>query len=92
MGRCPESPSTRRGRGSCVHVGSLWLHGPDGHDTLVYPESDHIPAGFTVLNLAVESIEDAVDEVTARGVRFERYEGLETDDRGIFHGESHSVA
>jgi hypothetical protein len=40
----------------------------------------------------VDRIEDAVDELTALGVRFERYEGFETDDRGIFHAPGHSVA
>ena len=34
------------------------------------------PATFTVLNFPVPDVEKAVDELTARGVRFERYEGL----------------
>jgi catechol 2,3-dioxygenase-like lactoylglutathione lyase family enzyme len=72
--------------------GSIWVQGPDGHDTLVYPTGEHVAARFTVLNLAVDNIEDAVDELTAHGVRFERYEGLEADDRGIFHAPGHSVA
>jgi catechol 2,3-dioxygenase-like lactoylglutathione lyase family enzyme len=72
--------------------GSIWVQGPDGHDTLIYPSHDHVPARFTVLNFGVDPIEDAVDELTSLGVQFERYEGLEADDRGIFHAPGHSVA
>jgi catechol 2,3-dioxygenase-like lactoylglutathione lyase family enzyme len=72
--------------------GPLWLHGPDGHDTLVYPKPDHVAATFTVLNFAVDNIEKAVGELAARGVQFERYEGLETDGRGVYRGEGHSTA
>ena len=72
--------------------GPLWLHDPDGHDTLVYPKPDHVPATYTVLNFAVENIEKTVDELAAGGVRLERYEGRETDNRGIYRGEGHSTA
>lgn len=41
-------------------------------------------ATFTVLNFLIEDIERAVDELTARGVRFERYDtGPKTDAKGI---------
>jgi catechol 2,3-dioxygenase-like lactoylglutathione lyase family enzyme len=51
---------------------------------LIYPKPDHAPATFTILNFLVEDIERAVDELTARGVRFERYEtGPKTDAKGI---------
>jgi catechol 2,3-dioxygenase-like lactoylglutathione lyase family enzyme len=72
--------------------GPVWLHGPSGQDTLVYLKPDHAPASFTVLNLSVDGIEQAVVELIERGVRFERYEGLETDDRGIYRDERHSIA
>lgn len=72
--------------------GPLWLHGPDGHATLVYRKPDHVPATFTVLNFAVDSIEKTVDELSALGVQFERYEGLETDSRGIYRAEGRSIA
>jgi catechol 2,3-dioxygenase-like lactoylglutathione lyase family enzyme len=55
-----------------------------GARVLVYPKHDHQPAAFTILNLLVEDIERAVDELTARGVRFERYDtGPKSDARGI---------
>jgi catechol 2,3-dioxygenase-like lactoylglutathione lyase family enzyme len=72
--------------------GPLWLHGPDGDDTLVYLKGDHLPATFTVLNVSVPDIGQAVAELTARGVTFEHYDGIPTDDRGILHGEGHSIA
>ena len=72
--------------------GPIWVHGSEGHDTLVYPKPDHAPASFTVLNLFVHDLNATVDELTARGVTPERYEDIDTDDRGVFHGEGHSVA
>jgi catechol 2,3-dioxygenase-like lactoylglutathione lyase family enzyme len=72
--------------------GPLWLHGQGSQDVLVYPKPDHVPASFTVLNLAVDDIDKAVDDLAAKGVRFERYEGLESDDRGIYRAEGHSTA
>ena len=63
--------------------GMLTLHLAGGGSVLVYPKDDHEPASFTVLNFPVADIDAAVDRLTAAGVRFERYEGLEQDERGI---------
>jgi catechol 2,3-dioxygenase-like lactoylglutathione lyase family enzyme len=49
----------------------------------VYPKPDHTPATFTVLTFVVEDIERSVDELTARGVRFEHYQHPKTDAKGI---------
>lgn len=56
-----------------------------GRDTLVYPSPQHRPGSYTVLNFPVPDIEAAVDELTARGVVFEKYPGTEmaTDEKGI---------
>jgi catechol 2,3-dioxygenase-like lactoylglutathione lyase family enzyme len=66
--------------------GFLQLHIAGDRDILVYPKPDHTPASFTILNFPVDDIEAAVDELSKRGVKFERYEGteLEADERGIF--------
>jgi catechol 2,3-dioxygenase-like lactoylglutathione lyase family enzyme len=69
--------------------GMLTLHlAGDGGErpTLVYPKRDHVPATFTILNFPVDDVEAAVDDLTARGVTFERYEGTpgETDAKGVF--------
>jgi catechol 2,3-dioxygenase-like lactoylglutathione lyase family enzyme len=64
--------------------GLLTLHLPGDRHTLIYPKGDrHQPATFTVLNFPVEDIDAAVDGLAARGVEFERYEGISQDDRGI---------
>lgn len=74
--------------------GLLTLHIAGDRDTLVYPKADHVPATFTILNFPVEDVEAAVDELTARGVRFERYAGtqMETDEKGIFRGGGPLIA
>ena len=59
---------------------------------LVYPKPDHTPATYTILNFPVNNVEKAVDELVARGVRFERYEGFEQDEKGIHRGEGPLIA
>lgn len=68
--------------------GLLVLHLAGDRDTLIYPKQDHEPASYTILNFPVSDVEAAVDELTRRGVEFERYEGtpMETDEKGIFRG------
>jgi catechol 2,3-dioxygenase-like lactoylglutathione lyase family enzyme len=74
--------------------GMLRLHIAGCSPTLVYPKRDHAPASFTILNFPVEDVESAVDELAARGVAFERYEGagIETDEKGIFRGGGPLIA
>lgn len=72
--------------------GMLTLHLGGGSDVLVYPKPDHQPATFTVLNFPVPDIETAVDELTARGVRFQRYEDPPTDERGIMRAGGPLIA
>jgi catechol 2,3-dioxygenase-like lactoylglutathione lyase family enzyme len=74
--------------------GMLTLHIAGGGEILVYPKPNHTPASFTVLNLPVGEIEGAVAQLSARGVRFERYDQpeLKTDDKGIFRGGGPRIA
>ena len=72
--------------------GMLHLHLAGGADVLVYPKQDHRPATFTILNFPVDDIERAVDELSGRGVTFQRYPGMETDERGIFRGGGPYIA
>jgi catechol 2,3-dioxygenase-like lactoylglutathione lyase family enzyme len=72
--------------------GLLTLHIAGDRATLVYPKPDHTPAAYTILNFPVDDIEKAVDELTARGVEFLRYEGFEQDDRAIFRGGGPLIA
>ena len=65
------------------------LHLPDGGTVFAYPKEDHQPATYTILNFVVENIDEAVDELTNRGVRFEHYEeGSKTDGKGILRGRA----
>lgn len=72
--------------------GALLLHLAGGNDTLVYPKPDHIPASYTVLNFVVADIDEAVDGLGARGVRFLRYDDYGADDKGIVRGEARDMA
>jgi len=63
--------------------GLMQLHLGGGNHVLVYAKPDHTPATFTVLNFPVPDVEAAVDQLTARGVRFEQYENPPTDAKGI---------
>ena len=65
--------------------GMLRLHLATGADVLVYPKDNHVPATYTILNFPVDDIEQAVDELTSKGVTFEHYENM-TDERGIARG------
>jgi catechol 2,3-dioxygenase-like lactoylglutathione lyase family enzyme len=72
--------------------GMLSLHIAGEWNILVYPKPDHTPASFTILNFPVDEIDEAVDELAERGVRFERYDGLEQDEKGIFRGGGPYIA
>ena len=80
-----------------IHVseehGLLTLHLGDDRAIFVYPKENHAPATFTVLNFPVDDIDQAVDELTERGVRFARYDGFEQDEKGIDRsGDGPSIA
>jgi catechol 2,3-dioxygenase-like lactoylglutathione lyase family enzyme len=74
--------------------GILTLHIAGDRPTIIYPKPNHAPATFTILNFPVDDIEAVVDQLTARGVHFERYEGTPaaTDDKGIFRGGGPLIA
>ena len=73
--------------------GMLFLHIASGADILIYPKSNHVPATYTILNFPVPDVEQAVDELTRRGVRFEHYDGeMKTDAKGIMRGQGPDIA
>ena len=65
-----------------------------GNKALLYPKPNHKPATFTVLNFPVDSVEETVDDLSHRGVRFEVYNqrNLKTDERGISRGNGPTIA
>ncbi|CAM00570.1 putative enzyme related to lactoylglutathione lyase [Saccharopolyspora erythraea NRRL 2338] len=69
--------------------GMLTLHIAGERPVLVYPKGEqHTPASFTVLNFPVDDIDEAVDELTRRGVRFEHYDDFGADDKGVLRGKA----
>ncbi len=74
--------------------GLLTLHLAGGNDVLIYPKPNHTPATFTVLNFPVDDVDQAVDELTKRGVRFEIYDlpDVKTDKKGIMRGNGPTIA
>ena len=72
--------------------GLMTLHLAGDRDTLVYPKPDHTPASYTILNFPVGDIDEAVEGLAARGVRCERYEGFDQDEKGIFRGGGPFIA
>ena len=71
---------------------ALALHLGGGGNVFLYPKENHVPATFTVLNFPVADVEEAVDRLTAAGVTFERYDGIESDEKGIHRGEGPTIA
>jgi catechol 2,3-dioxygenase-like lactoylglutathione lyase family enzyme len=74
--------------------GLLRLRLAGGGSVLIYPKPNHTPASFTVLNFPVDDVEQAVDDLTKRGVTFERYDAtaLKTDEKGIHRGGGPDIA
>ncbi len=61
----------------------------------VYPSPEHAgKSTATMAGWAVEDVEALVDELTARGVAFERYDEpeLKTNEKGILEGDGFKVA
>jgi catechol 2,3-dioxygenase-like lactoylglutathione lyase family enzyme len=73
-------------------MGVLSLDLPGDRSTLVYPKPDFTPATYTILNFPVDDVEAAVDELTSRGVEFERYDGFEQDEKGISRAGGPTIA
>ena len=67
-------------------MGALMLEFPGGGQVFIYPKDNHEPATFTVLNFPVDDIDKAVDDLKSAGITFERYEGMDQDERGIARG------
>ena len=63
-----------------------------GTSVFVYPKEDHEPAVFTILNFPVADVEAAVDRLAAAGIRFERYDGFDQDEKGIARGDGPAIA
>ncbi|HET7507518.1 MAG TPA: VOC family protein [Solirubrobacterales bacterium] len=61
-------------------------------DVLMYLSADMRPPSYTILNFEVDDIDATVDDLAARGVEIERYEGFEHDAKGIVRGPGPQIA
>ncbi len=72
--------------------GLLSLKIAGSRDILVYLKPDHSPAPFTILNFPVGDVDAAVEELTGKGVEFERYEGFGQDENGVMRDNGPTIA
>jgi predicted enzyme related to lactoylglutathione lyase len=72
--------------------GLLSMHLAGDRDIMVYEKADLAPANYTILNFPVDDIDKAVDDLAARGVSFERYDGFDQDEKGIARGPGPNIA
>jgi catechol 2,3-dioxygenase-like lactoylglutathione lyase family enzyme len=70
----------------------LTLHVGGNRPTMIYPKPDFQPASYTILSFPVDDVEAAVDELTDRGVEFEKYDGFDQDEKGIARGNGPDIA
>ena len=64
-------------------MGVIELHLANGSEVMLYPKPNHEAATFTVLNFIVDDIDKCVDELISKGIVFEQYKELHTDEKGI---------
>jgi catechol 2,3-dioxygenase-like lactoylglutathione lyase family enzyme len=70
----------------------MTLHLAGNRPTLIYAKPNHTPADYTILNFPVDDIDAAVEELAARGVTFERYDGMGQDDKGVMREQGPPIA
>lgn len=70
-------------------MGLLTIALATGGKVMVYPKGkDHTPATYTILNFPVDSIDEAVDSLIKKGVKFVQYDNeyIKTDAKGVARG------
>jgi catechol 2,3-dioxygenase-like lactoylglutathione lyase family enzyme len=66
--------------------GLFELHLNSDRPTLFYAKPDLEPANNTILNFPVDDIDATVDGLAEKGVEFEKYDGMDQDEKGITRG------
>lgn len=69
-------------------MGFIDLQLVGGGRTIIYPKPDHQPAVFTVLSFPVDDLDKVVDELIAKGVKMERYDGFNQNEKGIARSDN----
>lgn len=75
-------------------MGFLEIDLPGGARVLAYTKPNHEPASYTMLNLDVDDVEAAVDELNAAGIVTKIYTDPDfgTDEKGIARGMGPDIA
>jgi predicted enzyme related to lactoylglutathione lyase len=73
-------------------MGVLTLHLGGTTPVMIYPKPDFAPATYTILNFPVDDVDAAVDDLTARGIEMQRYDGFDQDEKGIARGQGPDIA
>lgn len=72
-------------------VGGTTIYLPGGAEAWMYEKTDHIPAGYTMLDFRVSNIDEAHADLTNYGVEFEHYPRSYQDEKGIMRGKDHNM-
>lgn len=64
-----------------------------GTTIFVYPKDDHQPATFTILNFVVDDIDETMESLKNKGVRFMDYDSIDLpqDEKGVLRGLSAGI-
>jgi len=75
-------------------MGQLSLQVSGGIPVFIYTKPDHIPAVFTVLNFPVKNVEETMQLLGDKGVKFEVYQHEEygTDENGLRSADGMKIA
>lgn len=73
-------------------MGTLGITLGSGATVMVYQKPDFVPATYTILNFPVADVEATVDQLTAAGIKMQRYPGFDQDDKGISRGQGPMIA
>ena len=92
LGRAKQFYSETLGLSVSEIPAGLELQLGGGGRVFVYPKPNHEPATFTILNFPVANIDQAVAELTSAGVTFERYDGMEQDEKGVMRAGGPYIA
>jgi predicted enzyme related to lactoylglutathione lyase len=67
-------------------MGDLTLKLAGGRDTFIYEKPDFVPATYTILNFVVDDVDEAVVDLTDKGIQFEQYDEFDQDAKGVARG------
>ncbi|MBN8583572.1 MAG: hypothetical protein J0M37_00645 [Ignavibacteria bacterium] len=73
---------------------TLVLQIANGALVIIYPKPNHVPAEFTILNIPVDNIDEAADELKEKGIELIQNdnESIKTDSKSIMRGNGPNIA